>query len=133
MPGEMDAQSERRVITALFIDVVGSTDLMMRVGPELMRRRLADAFDQMSSRISEQGGTVENFAGDAVFAIFGAPTAHVDDPERALRAAQACAEWSTNALGTARLSICAGIETGEALVDMAAVAAPRADGDRRRA
>src|SRR5687768_17569967 len=117
----MEAQSEWRVITALFIDVVGSTDLMMRLGPEVMRRRLADAFEQISARITEHGGTVENYAGDAVFAIFGAPTAHVDDPIRALRAAQACAEWSSDALGKDRLSIRAGIETGEALVDLAAV------------
>src|SRR5215212_4283098 len=117
----MEGQSERRLITALFIDVVGSTDLMMSVGPEVMRRRLQAAFNEISDRISERGGTVENFAGDAVFAIFGAPAAHVDDPERALRAAQACAEWSTDALGKDRLAIRAGIETGEALVDLAAV------------
>jgi class 3 adenylate cyclase/tetratricopeptide (TPR) repeat protein len=117
----MDAHSERRVITALFIDVVGSTDLMMRVGPEVMRRRLADAFDQMSSRIAEHGGTVENYVGDAVVAIFGAPSAHIDDPERALHAAHACAQWSTDVLGKDRFSIRAGIETGEALVDQAAV------------
>ena len=117
----MDVRSERRIVTCLFIDVVGSTDLMMRLGPEVMRRRLADAFDQMSATIVEHGGTVENFAGDAIFSIFGAPTAHVDDPLRALRAAHACAEWSAKALGTDRLSIRVGIETGDALVDLAAV------------
>lgn len=118
----MDAQSERRVVTCLFIDVVGSTDLMMRLGPELMRRRLSDAFAQMSSRITAMGGSVENYIGDAVFALFGAPVAHADDPERALRAAQACAEWSTDALADDRLAIRVGIETGEALIDLAAVA-----------
>jgi class 3 adenylate cyclase/tetratricopeptide (TPR) repeat protein len=117
----MDLRSERRVVTALFIDVVGSTDLMMRVGTEVMRRRLADAFAQMSARIAEHGGTVENYAGDAIFAIFGAPTARTDDPERALRAAHACAEWSRAGLGDDRLSIRVGIETGEALVDLDAV------------
>jgi class 3 adenylate cyclase/tetratricopeptide (TPR) repeat protein len=117
----MDLRSERRVVTALFIDVVGSTDLMMRVGPEVMRRRMADAFGQMSARIAEHGGTVENYAGDAIFAIFGAPTARTDDPERALRAAHACAEWSRAGLGDDRLSIRVGIETGEALVDLDAV------------
>lgn len=116
----MDVRSERRIVTCLFVDVVGSTDLMMRVGPEVMRRRLADAFQQMSARIAAQGGTVENYVGDAIFALFGAPTAHVDDPERALRAAEACASWSTEALATDRLAIRVGIETGEALIDLAA-------------
>lgn len=78
----MDVHSERRVVTCLFIDVVGSTDLMIRVGPEVMRRRLADAFGQMSATIAAHGGTVESYVGDAIFALFGAPTAHIDDPER---------------------------------------------------
>lgn len=118
---QMDLRSERRVVTALFVDIVGSTDLMMRLGPEVMRRRLADSFAQMSARIAEHGGTVENYAGDAIFAIFGAPAARTDDPERALRAAHACAEWSRAGLGDERLSIRVGIETGESLVDLDAV------------
>jgi class 3 adenylate cyclase/tetratricopeptide (TPR) repeat protein len=122
MQSQMEVLTERRVITALFIDVVGSTDLMMRVGPEVMRRRLADAFSQMGTRIAEHGGTVENYGGDSVFAIFGAPTARVDDAERALRAGQACADWSAATLAEQQLSVRVGIETGEALVDLAAVA-----------
>ncbi len=118
----MDVRSERRIVTALFIDVVGSTDLMVRLGPEVMRRRLADAFAHMSARITEHGGTVESYAGDAVYAIFGAPTARVDDPERALRAGRACAEWAAGGLGDDRLAVRIGIETGEALVDLDAVA-----------
>src|SRR4051812_17679797 len=113
----MDARSERRLVTALFIDVVGSTDVTMRVGPEVMRRRLAEAFSQMATRITELGGTVENYAGDSIFAIFGAPTARIDDSARALRAAVGCAEWSSGAgaqspaLG--QLAIRIGIEAGE--------------------
>ena len=118
----MDARSERRVVTALFIDVVGSTDVMMRVGPEVMRRRLSDAFAHMSGRIAQHGGTVENYSGDAIFAIFGAPTARVDDALRALRAARDCVDWSDGASGDERLSVRAGIETGQALVDLDAVA-----------
>lgn len=116
----MDVRSERRIVTCVFVDVVGSTDMMMRVGPEVMRRRLAEAFEQMSARIRGQGGTVENYVGDAIFALFGAPTAHVDDAERALRAAEACASWSSQALTTDRLAIRVGIETGEALIDLGA-------------
>jgi class 3 adenylate cyclase/tetratricopeptide (TPR) repeat protein len=121
MHPQMEIHTERRVVTALFIDVIGSTDLMMRAGPEIMRRRLADAFSHMSAHIVEHGGTVENYAGDAVFAIFGAPTARVDDPQRALRAATACAEWAAAGDGDQRLSVRIGIETGEALVDLDAV------------
>jgi class 3 adenylate cyclase/tetratricopeptide (TPR) repeat protein len=117
----MDAHTERRVVTAVFIDVVGSTDVLVGVGPEVMRRRLGVAFEEMSARIEEYGGTVEKFVGDAIFAIFGAPAAHVDDPQRALRAALACRDWSTEAIAPDRLAIRVGLETGEALVDMSAL------------
>ena len=65
----MDAHAERRVVTCLFIDVVGSTDLIAGLGPEKMRRRLGVAFEEMSARIEEHGGTVEKFVGDAIFAM----------------------------------------------------------------
>jgi class 3 adenylate cyclase/tetratricopeptide (TPR) repeat protein len=118
----MEPHSERRLVTCLFVDVVGSTDATVRLGPERMQRLLADAFAEMSATISDQGGTVEKYVGDAIFALFGAPTARIDDAERALRAADACARWSS-APGTSavRLGVRIGIETGEALVDLTAV------------
>lgn len=120
--GRMDAHSERRLVTCLFVDVVGSTDATVRLGPERMRRLLADAFAEMSAAITDHGGTIEKYVGDAIFALFGAPVAHADDAERALRAADACARWSSAAAtSTARLAIRVGIETGEALVDLAAM------------
>jgi class 3 adenylate cyclase len=118
----MDARSERRLVTCLFVDVVGSTDATVKLGPERMQRLLRDAFAQMSSTISEYGGTIETYVGDAIFALFGAPIARADDAERALRAADACAHWSSAPeASAARLSVRVGIETGEALVDLAGV------------
>jgi len=115
----MDVHSELRLITCLFVDVVGSTDATVRLGPERMQRLLGDAFAEMSATITAHGGTVEKYVGDAIFALFGAPVAHADDAERALRAADACARWSS-ATPTAnfRLAVRVGIETGEALVDV---------------
>jgi class 3 adenylate cyclase/tetratricopeptide (TPR) repeat protein len=120
--GRMDARSERRLVTCLFIDVVGSTDATVRLGPERMQRLLRDAFAEMSTTISQHGGTIETYVGDAIFALFGAPVAQADDAERALRAADACARWSSApAAANARLTVRVGIETGEALVDLGGV------------
>jgi class 3 adenylate cyclase/tetratricopeptide (TPR) repeat protein len=118
----MDAHAERRLVTCLFIDVVGSTDATVRLGPERMQRLLSEAFGEMSATITNHGGTVEKYVGDAIFALFGAPVAHADDAERALRAAEACARWSSAPTASgARLGVRVGVETGEALVDLAAV------------
>jgi class 3 adenylate cyclase/tetratricopeptide (TPR) repeat protein len=115
----MEVRSERRLVTCLFVDVVGSTDVTARLGPERMQRLLRDAFAEMSATIADRGGTIETYVGDAIFALFGAPTTHVDDAERALRAADACARWSSApAALTARLAVRIGLETGEALVDL---------------
>jgi class 3 adenylate cyclase/tetratricopeptide (TPR) repeat protein len=118
----MEVRSERRLVSCLFIDVVGSTDATVRLGPERMQRLLRDAFAEMSTTITQYGGTIETYVGDAIFALFGAPVAQADDAERALRAADACARWSSApAAASARLAVRVGIETGEALVDLAGV------------
>jgi class 3 adenylate cyclase len=106
------------LVTCLFIDIVASTALTRDVGPERMKRLVDDAFHAMSDLITARGGTIEKFIGDAVFVLFGAPTSHADDPERALRAASACTRWAAES-GTP-ISIRAGIETGEALIDLGA-------------
>ena len=110
----LDAHRERRLVTCLFVDIVGSTDATLRHGPERTQRALSEAFSAMSSSIAAYGGTVEKYVGDAIFALFGVPTAHADDPLRALRAAAECAAHST-------LAVRVGIETGEALIDLDAV------------
>ena len=109
-----DAHRERRLVTCLFVDIVGSTDSTLRLGPERMQRLLSDAFAEISATIAEHGGTVEKYVGDAVFALFGVPTAHADDSARALRAAKACVSRTDVALRV-------GIESGEVLVDLDAV------------
>ena len=74
-------------MTVLFADVVGSTELGERLDPERLRDVLDAYFAAMRHEIETEGGTVEKFIGDAILAAFGAPTAHEDDPTRALRAA----------------------------------------------
>ena len=78
---------ERKLATVLFVDLVGSTQLVASADPEVVRSRLTRFFDQVAHCITAHGGIVEKFAGDAVMAAFGVPLAHEDDPERAVRAA----------------------------------------------
>jgi class 3 adenylate cyclase len=78
---------ERRVVTILFADMTGSTALAEHRDPEEVRLLLAGYFSTMAQAIHRHGGTIEKFIGDAVMAVFGAPTAHEDDPDRAVRAA----------------------------------------------
>jgi class 3 adenylate cyclase len=80
---------ERRIVTVLFADIVNSTPLADLLDPEEMRGLLSAFFAAMSREIHRHGGTVEKYIGDAVMAVFGLPTAHEDDPIRALRAALA--------------------------------------------
>jgi len=82
-------QEERRFVTVLFADLTGSTALGEQLDPERLRVLLGDYFNAMAEVIESWGGTVEKFVGDAVMAVFGIPTLHEDDSERALRAALA--------------------------------------------
>lgn len=111
---------ERRVITALFIDLVGSTALTVALGPERVKRRLDQAFADLSAIVTAEGGIVEKYIGDAIHALFGVPLAHPDDPQRALRAATACVRWSAGQRPEpSAFEIRVGVETGEAVVDVA--------------
>jgi class 3 adenylate cyclase/tetratricopeptide (TPR) repeat protein len=77
----------RKVVTALFCDVTGSTALGERLDPEVLREVLNRYFEVMREIIERHGGTVEKFVGDAVMAVFGIPRVHEDDALRAVRAA----------------------------------------------
>ncbi len=77
---------ERRVITVLFCDVVGSTALAGRLDPEEWAEVMNEAFRYMIAPVEEYGGMVARLMGDAVLAFFGAPQAHEDDPQRAILA-----------------------------------------------
>jgi class 3 adenylate cyclase len=78
---------ERKVVTILFADVIGSTGLGEQLDPERLRALLGVYFAAMAKIIESWGGSVEKFIGDAVMAVFGVPVVHEDDAERALRAA----------------------------------------------
>jgi class 3 adenylate cyclase/tetratricopeptide (TPR) repeat protein len=81
------AREQRRTVTALFCDLVGSTELGETMDPERLRTLLADYFARMRMIVERHGGSVEKFIGDAVMAVFGVPLAHEDDALRAVRAA----------------------------------------------
>ncbi len=77
----------RKVVTALFCDVTGSTSLGEELDPEVLREVLNRYFADIRVTIERHGGTVEKFIGDAVMAVFGIPQVHEDDALRAVRAA----------------------------------------------
>jgi class 3 adenylate cyclase len=111
------AREERKVVTCLFCDLVGFTARAERMDPEDVRRLLQPYHARVRSELERYGGTVEKFIGDAVMAIFGAPVAHEDDPERAVRAALAIRDVLTE---DGELEVRIGITTGEALVALGA-------------
>jgi adenylate cyclase len=86
-PGE--SGGDRRPATLLFADLVGFTTLGERLDPEEVRALQGELFEELTSVVKRYDGFVEKFVGDAVMAVFGAPLAHEDDPERALHAALA--------------------------------------------
>jgi class 3 adenylate cyclase len=80
-------REERRVVTVVFVDLVGFTSRSEQLDPEDVRAILNPYYDTVKTELESFGGIVEKFIGDAVMAVFGAPTAHGDDPERAVRGA----------------------------------------------
>jgi class 3 adenylate cyclase/tetratricopeptide (TPR) repeat protein len=127
------SRHERKFATALFADIVGSTALAEREDPEVVQALVGRAFDRLSAEIERYGGLIEKFVGDAVLAVFGVPSAHEDDPERAVRAGlemQAVLSElnrSFAAEGRPELEMRIGVEAGEVLVDL-----ERAGGARDR-
>ena len=83
---ETTIREERRFVTALFADLVGSTALGERLEPEELKLVVGDAVGRIVGAVEAFGGTIKDLAGDGVLALFGAPVAHEDDPERALLA-----------------------------------------------
>ena len=114
---------ERKLVTALFCDLVGFTAASEGADPEDVDRMLSRYFAMARSLIEAHGGVVEKFIGDAVVGVFGVPAAHEDDPERAIRAAlRICAEAADlPGLREAPLRLRVGINTGEALVRLGVV------------
>jgi len=111
-------REERKVVTVLFADLVGFTSRSERLDPEDVRALLSPYYARLRTELEHFGGTVEKFIGDAVMALFGAPVAHEDDPERAVRAAMAIRDWVVDQ--QADLQVRIAVNTGEALVALGA-------------
>ena len=103
---------QRKVVTVLFCDLVGSTALGESSDPEVVRARLTRTFEDLRAILERHGGTVEKFVGDAVMAVFGIPISHEDDALRAVRAASEMLEAVTAHGLEARI----GVNTGEVVV-----------------
>jgi class 3 adenylate cyclase len=106
---------ERKLVTVLFADAVGSTGIGERLDPEHLRALQRELFTTMRDAITGEGGTVEKYAGDSVMAVFGAPVAHEDDAARAIRAA----EQLHARVAQLGLQLRVGINTGEAVASAA--------------
>src|SRR6266851_5564938 len=78
---------ERRLVTVLFADFAGFTQLADQMDPEELQVLVSGIFEDLAEEALANDGTIEKFIGDAIFVIFGAPAAHEDDPQRALRTA----------------------------------------------
>ena len=109
-----EARRERKVVTVVFCDLVGFTQQAESMDPEDVADILRPYHARVREELERYGGTVEKFIGDAVMALFGAPVAHEDDPERAVRAALAIRDFATED----GLELRVGITTGEALVQL---------------
>jgi predicted ATPase/class 3 adenylate cyclase len=86
-PDKIDSEANRRTITVLFADLSGFTAMSERLDPEVMQTLQNELFEELTAAVQGFGGFVDKFIGDALLALFGAPAAHEDDPERAVRAA----------------------------------------------
>ena len=115
----LSVHEERKVVTVLFCDLVGFTAASDEADPEDVRARIRPYFARLRQEIERYSGTVEKFIGDAVMAVFGAPVAHEDDAERAVRAGLRTLE-AIEELNVANpmlsLQVRIGINTGEAVV-----------------
>ena len=112
-------RDERRIVTVIFVDLVGFTARSERLDPEDVRAVLAPYHDRVRREIESFGGVVEKFIGDAVMGVFGAPVAHGDDAERAVRAALLVRDI-VGELAGGDLQIRIAVNTGEAVVSLGA-------------
>ncbi|HEY6608781.1 MAG TPA: adenylate/guanylate cyclase domain-containing protein [Candidatus Limnocylindria bacterium] len=131
MPASETPAAERRLVSVLFADLVGFTTLSETRDAEQVRDLLSRYFETARQIIDAYGGTVEKFIGDAVMAVWGAPTAFEDDAERAVRSALdlvAAVEALGEEIG-AELELRAGVLTGDAAVTLGATQQGMVAGD----
>ena len=124
--------AERRRVSVLFVDLAGFTSLAESMDPEDVRRVQSRYFEVARAVVATYGGTIEKFIGDAVMAVWGAPIAHEDDAERAVRAALAIV-YAVDRLGGSaeadELRARAAVTSGEAVVTIGAVGQGMVAGD----
>jgi class 3 adenylate cyclase len=112
---------ERRVVTVIFVDLVGFTSRAEQLDPEDVRAILTPYYERVRAEIESFGGVVEKFIGDAVMGVFGIPTTFGDDPERAVRAALAIRDGVPDlTTDSSDLDIRVAVNTGDALVHLGA-------------
>jgi class 3 adenylate cyclase len=123
LDSETPHREERRIVSVVFVDLVGFTSRSEQLDPEDVRAILTPYHGTVRDELESFGGVVEKFVGDAVMAVFGAPTSHGDDPERAVRAALAVRD-AVVALNLEQpeleLRIRGAVNTGEAVVTLSA-------------
>jgi class 3 adenylate cyclase len=120
---ETARREERRIVSVVFVDLVGFTSRSEQLDPEDVRAILTPYHGTVRDELESFGGVVEKFVGDAVMAVFGAPTAHGDDPERAVRAALAVRDavvGLNEEQPELELRIRGAVNTGEAVVTLSA-------------
>lgn len=109
-PVRAGAVEERKLATVLFADVVGFTSLAEQTDPEVVARLVDTAFRRLSDIVVDHGGTVDKYMGDSIMAVFGVPTAHDDDAERAVAAGLAMQQLGGD------LTFSIGVNSGEVMV-----------------
>ena len=126
-------EDERRPVTVLFADIVGSTRLGERLEPDEAKVLVGECVTMMSRAVDEYGGTVQAYQGDGICAYFGVPTAHEDDPERAARTALRILEVVSGyardieaAWGISGFAVRVGVNSGPAAVGLVGSADPQA-------
>jgi class 3 adenylate cyclase len=118
---------ERRQVTVLFADISGYTAMAERMDPEAVKGMVDRCLRRMGEEVERYGGTVDKYIGDNVMAIFGAPVAHEDDAERAIRAALGMHEVIAEI--NPELSLRVGVNTGEVMAGSVAEGAYTVIGD----
>lgn len=126
-------EDERRPVTVLFADVVGSTALGERLEPDEAKVLVGECVTMMSRAVDEYGGTVQAYQGDGICAYFGVPAAHEDDPERAARTALRILEVVDGyardieaAWGITGFAVRVGVNSGPAAVGLVGTVEPQA-------
>jgi adenylate cyclase len=115
---DQSGDADRRTVTVLFADLCNFTALSEQTDPELLQTLQNELFEELTEAVQTFGGFVDKFIGDALLALFGAPQAHEDDPERALhsalemrrRVAGVAERWSTRI--SLPLALHIGVNTG---------------------